>query len=201
MSADRSRLDTGIVGYSPRTYVDTNATLADMEAASYFDALWHDLQRTGTLRIFGSDGVQDYSVALGSIADRTVTLTPLADGDNLSGGKVAPTGNSTARTLAAWLGALNANIEGADYTLLASDHGKTLLIEDECDVAVPPDLPANFRCEIVQFGADPVTLVEGLGVTINEPDDQLISGGQWARLTLQAIAADEYLLSGPTAAA
>lgn len=86
------------------------------------------------------------------------------------------------------------------YTVQASDNNAVLAFNaaTAITITVPTGLPANFQCCFVQEGAGQIT-VSG-SATINNRQTQLKSAGQYALLSLIAIAQDSYILGGDTGA-
>lgn len=87
------------------------------------------------------------------------------------------------------------------YTVQASDNNAVLVFNnaDAITVTIPVGLPSNFQCCFVQEGAGQITVVDD-GVTINNRQTQTKTAGQYALISLVAIAQDVYVLGGDTGA-
>lgn len=89
---------------------------------------------------------------------------------------------------------------GTAYSLQSSDNGCTLYFTNAgaVTVTVPKGLGIGFQCGIVQGGAGQVTPTAS-GTTINNRQSQTKTAGQYAFISLAAIAADSFILAGDTA--
>ncbi|WP_247455372.1 hypothetical protein [Bradyrhizobium sp. 174] len=67
-------------------------------------------------------------------------------------------------------------------------------------VTVPNSLRPDFFCGISQGGAGQVQVVAGVGVTLNEPSNQLKTSAQYVMLSLIAFSRNAFRLFGSTAA-
>ena len=135
------------------------------------------------LVITGTDG----QTAL-DVADGNVTIT---DTLTVSGGLVAPL-------------AFNAQV-GTTYTFVLADAGKMVTSANGSaqTITVPPNSSVAFAVgtQIILQGilAGVVTLVAGVGVTVNSKDSNLAIDGQWAAVTLVKTATDVWSLIGALA--
>lgn len=66
----------------------------------------------------------------------------------------------------------------------------------DCALTVPAALPDGFKVRLLQLDARPITLVAGAGATIHNVSNYTKTGGQWALVTLEKVAAGTYLLTG-----
>ncbi len=84
------------------------------------------------------------------------------------------------------------------YTLKDTDNGKTLVFAAAADVAltVPAGLGTGFQCALVQGGAGQVTVSAGAGAAVSNRQGQTKTAGQYAVMSLLAIAPDNYALAG-----
>ena len=90
---------------------------------------------------------------------------------------------------------------GTTYTLLGSDHGKTVSLDNASAIVltVPAGLRADFYCYIVQKGVGVVTITES-GTTVNNFDNHTDTAGQWAGVSLVGgFGTNVYLSQGRTA--
>ena len=113
---------------------------------------------------------------------------------NLSGSLSG--GNTTASTISGF--AANINVQtGSTYTLLASDNGKIITLNNAASIAltVPAGLPAGFNCMIVQLGAGAVTITPS-GVTVNNRLGLTKTAGTNAIATLIALSSSLFISSG-----
>ena len=89
---------------------------------------------------------------------------------------------------------------GTAYTLLASDNGKVVVLNNgsAVTVTVPSGLGAGFNCSFVQKGAGQVTF-SASSTTINNRQSHTKINAQYGVASLLAYAADTYVLAGDTA--
>ncbi len=92
------------------------------------------------------------------------------------------------------------NQTGTAYTLLASDAGKVVVLDNASaiTVTVPSGLEAGFNCSFVQKGAGQVTF-SASSTTINNRQSHTKINAQYGVATLLAYAADTFVLAGDTA--
>lgn len=91
---------------------------------------------------------------------------------------------------------------GTAYTLLASDAGKVVVLNNASaiTVTVPSGLGAGFNCSFVQKGAGQVTFDNNSGATtINNRQSHTKINGQFGVASLLAYADDIFVLAGDTA--
>jgi len=89
---------------------------------------------------------------------------------------------------------------GTAYTLLASDAGKVVVLNNASaiTVTVPSGLGAGFNCSFVQKGAGQVTF-SASSTTINNRQSHTKINAQYGVASLLAYAADTFVLAGDTA--
>lgn len=89
---------------------------------------------------------------------------------------------------------------GTSYTLLASDAGKVVVLNNASaiTVTVPTGLGAGFNCSFVQKGAGQVTF-SASSTTINNRQSHTKINAQYGVASLLAYAADTFVLAGDTA--
>jgi hypothetical protein len=89
---------------------------------------------------------------------------------------------------------------GTAYTLLASDNGKVVVLNNgsAVTVTVPSGLGAGFNCSFVQKGAGQVTF-SASSTTINNRQSHTKINAQYGVASLLAYAADTFVLAGDTA--
>ena len=89
---------------------------------------------------------------------------------------------------------------GTTYTLLASDNGKVVVLDNASavTVTVPSGLGAGFNCSFVQKGAGQVSF-SASSTTINNRQSHTKINAQYGVASLLAYAADTFVLAGDTA--
>ena len=87
-----------------------------------------------------------------------------------------------------------------DYTLLASDNGKVVVIDKSSavTVTVPSGLGAGFNCSFVQKGAGQVSF-SASSTTINNRQSHTKINAQYGVASIVAYATDTFVLAGDTA--
>lgn len=87
--------------------------------------------------------------------------------------------------------------ETGGYTLVLADAGKWKRVDD--DVTVPPDssvaFPIGTEVHIEWYGAGPVAIIEGSGVTVNTAET-LNLAKEFAVVTLKKVDTDEWTVVG-----
>lgn len=100
-------------------------------------------------------------------------------------------------------GMLPDTIIGTTHVLVASNSGKLLNCTNSsgCQITIPPESSVNFRqgtlISIMQNSATQVTIVAGLGVTLNNSDGTK-TAKQYATITLHKYGADTWVVWGNT---
>ena len=97
-----------------------------------------------------------------------------------------------------------ATISSNNYTLVASDNGKVVTIDNSttaATVSIPANLGDGFNCLVVQKGNHQTTIqiVSGSGVTIANRSSETKTAGQYAVISIINIGSETYILSGDTA--
>ena len=89
---------------------------------------------------------------------------------------------------------------GTAYTLLASDNGKVVVLNNPSavTVTVPSGLGAGFNCSFVQKGAGQVSF-SASSTTINNRQSHTKINAQYGVASIVAYAADTFVLAGDTA--
>jgi hypothetical protein len=154
--------------------------------------------------IHGSIGQVLSTTGSGTLTWTTVSTT--ADAATLSGTVAinkGGTGASTSAEALTNLGAapINANLNnqiGTTYTLLASDNGKVVTLENASAITltVPAGLDAGFNCMIVQKGAGVVTITPANTVTVTNRSGGTKTGGQNAIVTIISISSNYFITGG-----
>ncbi|HEY8560525.1 MAG TPA: hypothetical protein VIL74_09120 [Pyrinomonadaceae bacterium] len=87
-------------------------------------------------------------------------------------------------------------------TLSPADNGETIVFHSNSAVAVtaPAGLGADFGALLIQKGTGQITVSAGAGVTLQNRQSHSKSAGQFAGVSLVAVAADSLVLMGDTAA-
>lgn len=165
-------------------------TVANLVAA----APQGDLQASNNLSDVANAGTSRTNLGLGDAATKTVGT---ADTNVLavSSGTVDLGGNK--------IEDFDASINdqtGTAYTLLASDNGKVVVLNNgsAVTVTVPSGLGAGFNCSFVQKGAGQVSF-SASSTTINNRQSHTKINAQYGVASLLAYAADTFVLAGDTA--
>ena len=89
---------------------------------------------------------------------------------------------------------------GTAYTLLASDNGKVVVLNNgsAVTVTVPSGLGAGFNCSFIQKGAGQVSF-SASSTTINNRQSHTKINAQYGVASIVAYAADTFVLAGDTA--
>ena len=89
---------------------------------------------------------------------------------------------------------------GTTYTLLASDNGKVVVLDNASavTVTVPSGLGVGFNCSFIQKGAGQVSFVESSTNIYNRQSHTKING-QYGVASIVAYSADTFVLAGDTA--
>lgn len=89
---------------------------------------------------------------------------------------------------------------GTAYTLLSSDAGKVVVLDNASavTVTVPSGLGAGFNCSFVQKGAGQVSF-SASGTTVNNRQSHTKIAGQYGVASIVAYVADTFVLAGDTA--
>jgi hypothetical protein len=164
-------------------------TVANLVAA----APQGDLQASNNLSDVASASTSRTNLGLGDAATKTVGT---ADTNVLavSSGTVDLGGNKIEDFDA------SINDKTDDYTLLASDNGKVVVMNkaSAVTVTVPSGLGAGFNCSFVQKGAGQVSF-SASSTTINNRQSHTKINAQYGVASLLAYAADTFVLAGDTA--
>jgi|DEB0MinimDraft_10_1074344.scaffolds.fasta_scaffold01822_1 hypothetical protein len=165
-------------------------TVANLVAA----APQGDLQASNNLSDVASASTSRTNLGLGDAATKTVGT---ADTNVLavSSGTVDLGGNK--------IEDFDASINdqtGTAYTLLSSDNGKVVVLDNASavTVTVPSGLGAGFNCSFVQKGAGQVSF-SASSTTINNRQSHTKINAQYGVASLVAYAADTFVLAGDTA--
>jgi len=153
-----------------------------------------DLQASNNLSDVASASTSRTNLGLGDAATKTVGT---ADTNVLavSSGTVDLGGNKIED-----FGASINDQTGTAYTLLASDNGKVVVLNNgsAITVTVPSGLGAGFNCSFVQKGAGQVSF-SASSTTINNRQSHTKINAQYGVASLLAYAADTFVLAGDTA--
>jgi len=169
--------------------------------------------RTGTVTLSNTDisglgtaATQD----VGTSANNVVQLNgsgvlPAVDGSNLTGitasvsaGELTD-GNFDGTAILGFDASIN-DQTGTAYTLLASDNGKVVVLNNgsAVTVTVPSGLGAGFNCSFVQKGAGQVSF-SASGTTINNRQSHTKINAQFGVASIVAYADNVFVLAGDTA--
>ncbi len=138
-----------------------------------------------SLEMFGTDGL---------------LLNPGTDGnvfiDTYNAGSRVAT-----RDYADTKASINANLNnqtGTTYTLVASDNGKVITLDNVSAITltVPSGLTAGFNCMIIQKGTGLVTIYPDTTITVTNRSGGTKTGGQYAIVSLIALSATNFISGG-----
>lgn len=93
--------------------------------------------------------------------------------------------------------AANINVQtGVAYTLVNSDKGKLVTLDNAAAIALDVDtgLDADFFCNIMQKGAGQVTI--GGTATVNNADGATKTEKQWALASIISLSSDVFVSEG-----
>ena len=126
-----------------------------------------------------------------SVAGRTGTVT--VDAGDLTDG------NFDGTAILGFDASIN-DQTGTTYTLLSSDNGKVVVLDNASavTVTVPSGLGAGFNCSFVQKGAGQVSFTAS-STTINNRQSHTKINAQYGVASIIAYAADTFVLAGDTA--
>lgn len=152
------------------------------------------------------DGADVWAVAGGSGGSGATVFTGLVDAPSSYTGQAAKmVAVNAAETGVVFVDApttVGINVKTGDYTLVAADAGKLVVIDNASAVTVtvpPTTFPVGTRILLAQYGAGSVTVAAGSGVTVNAPETLMLRG-QYAQASLVQLALNVWVLD-PYAAA
>lgn len=158
------------------------------------------------LLIFQTDGVAGFYVNTGTSSAPVwtrVNMDWIRTGNDLAytSGNISTTGtltggNSSSSTIAGFAANIN-NQTGTTYTLLPSDNGKIITLDNSSAISliVPINLIVGYNCMIVQLGSGQVTIT-GSGSTVINRSGFTKTGGQNAIVTLISVSSNKFISSG-----
>lgn len=97
---------------------------------------------------------------------------------------------------------ISANRQTASYTLVATDVGKVVEMNNASanNLTVPPASSVAFAIgayvEVLQYGAGQTTIVAGAGVTLRSASAKLKLTGQYSSAMLRYLGSDEWAVAG-----
>ncbi len=203
------RIATGFTNTATRPAINTSA-IGNYEIRAVGGATQNDATDDGFLRLSAGGGtnatgqssidISGYS----TVSDMNNTIVFRTAGtervriDNIGTTTMSGSltgGNSATSTLAGFAANMNSQT-GTSYTLLASDNGKIITINNASPITLTvPSLFAGFNCMIIQLGTGQITL-SGSGTTITNRSGFTKSGGANAIVTLIAISNTSYISGG-----
>jgi len=150
------------------------------------------------------DGVRFQSGSNNKIVDSNIwgTLTIDSGVTVVSDNSVIATLSNSGTFIDRDQGNIRINTQTSDYTLVAADAGKMVLISSSSPHAltVPPNSSVAFligtAIDVAQTGTGAVTLTPGSGVTINSASGNLVTNGQYTACTLYKTGTNTWLAVG-----
>ena len=173
-------------------------TVANLVAASPVQSV---AGKTGTVTLSNSD-ISGLGTAATTDSTAYATAAQGATADtalqSVSAGDLTD-GNFDGTSISGFDATIN-DQTGTAYTLLASDNGKVVVLDNgsAVTVTVPSGLGAGFNCSFVQKGAGQVTF-SASSTTINNRQSHTKINAQYGVASLLAYAADTFVLAGDTA--
>ena len=184
------------------TATTKKVTVANLVAA----APQGDLVASNNLSDVASDSTSRTNLGLGTAATTASTdYATAAQGatadsalQSVSAGELTD-GNFDGTAILGFDASIN-DQTGTAYTLLASDNGKVVVLNNgsAVTVTVPSGLGAGFNCSFVQKGAGQVTF-SASSTAINNRQSHTKINAQYGVASLLAYAADVFVLAGDTA--
>ena len=142
----------------------------------------------------------------GNASGTAATVTGAAQTNITSVGTLSALAVTGAVTAGSVVAPLAINNQTAHYTLVLTDAGKIVEMNDgsALNLTIPPtgtgggevNFPIGTQIIIVQQGAGAVTIVEGTGVTTRSLDDAAIINGQYVSVALIQRATKEWYIFG-----
>ncbi len=157
--------------------------------------------KTGTVTLSNSD-ISGLGTAATTDATAYATAAQGATADtalqSVSAGDLTD-GNFDGTSISGFDATIN-DQTGTAYTLLASDNGKVVVLNNgsAVTVTVPSGLGVGFNCSFVQKGAGQVTF-SASSTTINNRQSHTKINAQYGVASIVAYAADTFVLAGDTA--
>lgn len=193
-------IDTSLEGVVLESVIDAKGDLLVGTANDIVDRL-----------AVGSDG---YFLKANSAATKGVEWSALTSASTSASGIVQlnDTGTSTSTTQAATANSVralkqtvDASTKTADYTIAATDAGKTILMNVSSGTSVltipvnpsaPNDFPDYTRIDIIQTGSVQTSVAAAVGVTLNSRNSHKKLSGQYSAATIIKTGANEWVLIG-----
>jgi hypothetical protein len=173
-------------------------TVANLVAASPVQSV---AGKTGTVTLSNSD-ISGLGTAATTDATAYATAAQGATADtalqSVSAGELTD-GNFDGTSISGFDATIN-DQTGTAYTLLASDNGKVVVLNNgsAVTVTVPSGLGVGFNCSFVQKGAGQVTFSASSTTIYNRQSHTKING-QYGVASIVAYVADTFVLAGDTA--
>ena len=173
-------------------------TVANLVAASPVQSV---AGKTGTVTLSNSD-ISGLGTAATTDSTAYATAAQGATADtalqSVSAGDLTD-GNFDGTSISGFDATIN-DQTGTAYTLLASDNGKVVVLDNgsAVTVTVPSGLGVGFNCSFVQKGAGQVTFSASSTTIYNRQSHTKING-QYGVASILAYVADTFVLAGDTA--
>ena len=182
-----------------RTVITANENAADAIK------LHADAGTSQTINLVNDAGTNAAAIALTSTAGGVTISTASSSATSINGNLTGTSTNTSANTgaISGFDASLNAaTLSSNSYTLVASDNGKVVTIDNNttaATVVIPTGLGDGFNCLIVQKGNHQTTISPVSGsVTIANRSSETKTAAQYAVISIINIGSETYIVSGDT---
>ena len=182
-----------------RTVITANENAADAIK------LHADAGTSQTINLVNDAGTNAAAIALTSTAGGVTISTASSSATSVNGNLTGTSTNTSANTgaISGFDASLNAaTLSSNSYTLVASDNGKVVTIDNNttaATVVIPTGLGDGFNCLIVQKGNHQTTISPVSGsVTIANRSSETKTAAQYAVISIINIGSETYIVSGDT---
>ena len=181
------------------------AVITANEDAADAIKLHADAGSSQTINLVNDAGTNAAAIALTSTAGGVTISTASSSATSVNGNLTGTSTNTSANTgaISGFDASLNAaTLSSNSYTLVASDNGKVVTIDNNttaATVVIPTGLGDGFNCLIVQKGNHQTTISPVSGsVTIANRSSETKTAAQYAVISIINIGSETYIVSGDT---
>ena len=181
------------------------AVITANEDAADAIKLHADAGTSQTINLVNDAGTNAAAIALTSTAGGVTITTASSSATSVNGNLTGTSSNTSANTgaISGFDASLNAaTLSSNSYTLVASDNGKVVTIDNNttaATVVIPTGLGDGFNCLIVQKGNHQTTISPVSGsVTIANRSSETKTAAQYAVISIINIGSETYIVSGDT---